>query len=171
MRKNAPPTGETFFGGGGWIRTTEANATDLQSAPFGHSGTPPDMKLWSWWTDSNPRPADYKSAALPAELHQRIKSAVQQQVSFYQRTYTLSSPILKIEKIFLKGRKECSYTAQSQRNSLLLPLRDVQQAPPAAYCPCCGGEQYRWDRMVWREGRSICAECAAREEEEEARES
>ena len=30
---------------------------------------------WSWWTDSNPRPADYKSAALPAELHQRFRSA------------------------------------------------------------------------------------------------
>ena len=29
------------FGGGGWIRTFEAIATDLQSAPFGHSGTPP----------------------------------------------------------------------------------------------------------------------------------
>ena len=29
-------------------------------------------KKWSWQTDSNPRPADYKSAALPAELHQRI---------------------------------------------------------------------------------------------------
>ena len=28
-------------------------------------------KKWSWWTDSNPRPADYKSAALPTELHQR----------------------------------------------------------------------------------------------------
>ena len=27
---------------------------------------------WSWWTDLNPRPADYKSAALPTELHQRI---------------------------------------------------------------------------------------------------
>jgi hypothetical protein len=26
--------------------------------------------MWSWWTDLNPRPADYKSAALPAELHQ-----------------------------------------------------------------------------------------------------
>ena len=25
--------------------------------------------LMSQWTDSNPRPADYKSAALPAELH------------------------------------------------------------------------------------------------------
>ena len=28
-------------GGGGWIRTTEAFASDLQSDPFGHSGTPP----------------------------------------------------------------------------------------------------------------------------------
>ena len=30
------------------------------------------MKFWSWWTDSNPRPANYKSAALPTELHQRM---------------------------------------------------------------------------------------------------
>ena len=30
------------------------------------------MKFWSWWTDSNPRPADYKSAALPTELHQHV---------------------------------------------------------------------------------------------------
>ena len=28
-------------------------------------------RKWSWWTDSNPRPADYKSAALPTELHQQ----------------------------------------------------------------------------------------------------
>ena len=27
-------------------------------------------RRWSWWTDLNPRPADYKSAALPTELHQ-----------------------------------------------------------------------------------------------------
>ena len=33
------------------------------------------MQLWSWWTDSNPRPADYKSAALPAELHQQFPTA------------------------------------------------------------------------------------------------
>ena len=52
---------------------SKAKPADLQSVPFGHLGTPPyeigDGK-WSWWTDSNPRPADYKSAALPAELHQ-----------------------------------------------------------------------------------------------------
>ena len=53
------------------------------------------MKLWSWWTDSNPRPADYKSAALPAELHQQLKSAVQQQVLFYQKVYTLSTTFFK----------------------------------------------------------------------------
>lgn len=29
-------------GGGGRIRTIEAFAADLQSAPFGHSGTPPN---------------------------------------------------------------------------------------------------------------------------------
>ncbi len=32
--------------------------------------------IWSWWTDLNPRPADYKSAALPTELHQRIVAIV-----------------------------------------------------------------------------------------------
>ena len=34
------------------------------------------MQLWSWWTDSNPRPADYKSAALPTELHQRVRCSL-----------------------------------------------------------------------------------------------
>ena len=32
-------------GGGEWIRTIEAEATDLQSAPFDHSGTPPYFVL------------------------------------------------------------------------------------------------------------------------------
>src|SRR5665811_1647065 len=78
-------------------------ATDLQSVPFGHSGTPPscnrhagETKIGrsscrgclgnrfqplfflfslfsgppSWRRDSNPPPADYKSAALPVELRQ-----------------------------------------------------------------------------------------------------
>ncbi len=40
---------------------------DLQSAPFGHSGNSPTFlktSAQSRWRDSNPRPADYKSAAL-----------------------------------------------------------------------------------------------------------
>ena len=54
---------------------SKSSTSDLQSDPFGHSGTYPykNNKNKSWWTDSNPRPADYKSAALPTELHQQIK--------------------------------------------------------------------------------------------------
>ena len=64
-----------FAGGRRWIRTIEAMTQQIYSLPplatreFSH------MK-WSWWTDLNPRPADYKSAALPTELHQRIATIV-----------------------------------------------------------------------------------------------
>ena len=60
-------------------------ATDLQSVPFDRSGTRPgdyvnvEVRLWltqlrleSWRRDLNPQPADYKSAALPVELRQRL---------------------------------------------------------------------------------------------------
>ena len=53
------------------------------------------VKLWSWWTDSNPRPADYKSAALPAELHQHLNARI-----IYHKSSVESSPkSKKIEKI------------------------------------------------------------------------
>ena len=50
----------------GGFEAPKSETTDLQSAPFGHSGIPPYKRaaasgFWSWWTDSNPRPADYKS--------------------------------------------------------------------------------------------------------------
>jgi hypothetical protein len=60
---------------------------DLQSAPFGHLGTPPhallrlSSRVWlaksSFHSsrgrrgDSNPGPTDYKSVALPPELHRQ----------------------------------------------------------------------------------------------------
>ena len=63
---------------GDGFEPSKAQLTDLQSAPFGHSGIPRRMlvfsaikpirlqaMLWSWWRESNPQPADYKSAALP----------------------------------------------------------------------------------------------------------
>ena len=54
---------------------SKAEPTDLQSAPFDRSGISPHNHSWSWLTDSNPRPADYKSAALPTELSQPMKAA------------------------------------------------------------------------------------------------
>ena len=53
---------------------TKAEPADLQSAPFSHSGTHP--YLWSWREDLNPQPADYKSAALPIELHQHALTTI-----------------------------------------------------------------------------------------------
>ena len=58
---------------GDGFEPSKSSTTDLQSAPFGHSGTPPQKlfkkKKWSRLWDSNPQPADYKSAALPIELN------------------------------------------------------------------------------------------------------
>ena len=60
--------------------------------PLGNS---PIFNKWSWWTDSNPRPADYKSAALPAELHQHLNARI-----IYHKSSVESSPkSKKIEKI------------------------------------------------------------------------
>jgi|688.fasta_scaffold41910_7 hypothetical protein len=44
---------------------------DLQSASFSHSDNYPHKKK-SRLSDSNQRPADYKSAALPAELKRQL---------------------------------------------------------------------------------------------------
>ena len=63
-----------LLGGGRWIRTTEGIASRFTVCPLWPLGNSPIFKsaVWSWWTDSNPRPADYKSAALPTELHQHL---------------------------------------------------------------------------------------------------
>src|SRR5206468_9950359 len=45
-------------------------AADLQSAAINRSATCPLFDATSWRRDLNPRPADYKSAALPTELRQ-----------------------------------------------------------------------------------------------------
>ena len=44
--------------------------------------------FWSWWTDLNPRPADYKSAALPTELHQRFRCFTRDFVLFLYLSLT-----------------------------------------------------------------------------------
>src|SRR3990167_5898885 len=63
---------------GAGFEPAKAEPSDLQSDPFGRSGTPPKNVSrrrnpnWSWREESNPRPADYKSAALPTELRQHV---------------------------------------------------------------------------------------------------
>ncbi len=76
---------------GGGFEPPKAEPSDLQSDPFGRSGTPPKRPTivftapplvnrrnslfsrmgWSWREELNPRPTDYKSVALPTELRQQ----------------------------------------------------------------------------------------------------
>ncbi len=56
-------------GGGGQIRTAEPEGADLQSAAFSLFATPPNICRRK---ESNPRPTDYKSVALPTELHRQM---------------------------------------------------------------------------------------------------
>ena len=51
---------------------SKAEPSDLQSDPFGHSGTPP--RKWCRHQESNSGPTDYKSVALPTELCRRVIS-------------------------------------------------------------------------------------------------
>ncbi len=80
------PLNRALYGGGGWIRTTEACASDLQSDPFGHSGTPPSRPLRKWCRhqESNSGPTDYKSVALPAELYRLNEVAHMLMIRFYR---------------------------------------------------------------------------------------
>ena len=43
--------------------------------PHQTQGPPPGLVRWSWRRDLNPRPADYKSAALPTELRQHRQNS------------------------------------------------------------------------------------------------
>ena len=58
---------------GAGFEPAKAEPSDLQSDPFDRSGTPPRIfsKKWCRQRESNSRPTDYKSVALPAELCRR----------------------------------------------------------------------------------------------------
>jgi hypothetical protein len=55
-------------GGGGRIRTSEGFADRFTVCSLWPLGNPTIWLHWSQRRDSNPRPTDYKSVALPAEL-------------------------------------------------------------------------------------------------------
>ena len=55
---------------GGRFELPNPEGADLQSAAFSHFATPP--KKWCRREDLNPQPTDYKSVALPVELHRQM---------------------------------------------------------------------------------------------------
>ena len=100
------------------------DATDLQSAPFGHSGTLPYSNKWSWWTDSNPRPADYKSAALPAELHQHLTSEPYYNRGFpecQQKSSTIAEKFIALKLCNLTFGSSGAFRAPARNALLAIP--------------------------------------------------
>ena len=119
-------------GGGRRIRTFEAYAAELQSAPFDRSGIPPFSHLlsvrsllnntnslrWCRHTDSNCGPTDYKSVALPTELCRRCvenfteflpvrkpkSNRLMQGIAFLQSLYAVFG-ILPMRKLHRRFRK------------------------------------------------------------------
>ena len=90
------------FGGRGWIRTTEVTDDRFTVCSLWPLGNSPIFKYaWSWWTDSNPRPADYKSAALPTELHQRTQRSITlSQTKVFVNTFLRYFLIFAFESLF-----------------------------------------------------------------------
>ena len=79
----------TQVGGRWWIRTTEVIDDRFTVCSLWPLGKPSIFNYqldWSWWTDLNPRPADYKSAALPTELHQHFRRSCLSQRLVYNTT-------------------------------------------------------------------------------------
>ena len=131
---------------------SKAKPADLQSVPFGHLGTPPYSvyreERWSWWTDSNPRPADYKSAALPAELHQHRSFPVRNDDYYNSRRGACQQFSEKNQK---NDRKDETPTAGWERGT----ARELA-------CALCAGELYPGDPYFELDGRVVCEDCLAR---------
>ena len=143
-RRPLGSSGSALVGEGGF-EPPKSLTTDLQSAPFGHSGILPYLiellvKKWSWWTDSNPRPADYKSAALPAELYQHLSN---EQVVYYQTSIRLSTGNFKKGGILL-------YAGKRHHDSV------------HAVCSLCAQDIYAGETLWYRNGVTVCADCFPR---------
>ena len=96
------------FGGRWWIRTTEVIDDRFTVCSLWPLGKPSIFNYqldWSWWTDLNPRPADYKSAALPTELHQRAASFFIRRIS--QRLVYITTVFCVCQHFFQNKQKNC----------------------------------------------------------------
>ena len=111
---------QTQSGGRGWIRTTEVTDNRFTVCPLWPLGNSPIFNFyqvqWSWWTDSNPRPADYKSAALPTELHQHV---VETACSLQQTSNPMSIVRTKLFMVEATGLEPAASWSQTKHSTKL----------------------------------------------------
>lgn len=100
----------------------------------------PTDSVWSWKSDLNRRPTDYKSVALPAELYQHLSN---EQVVYYQTSIRLSTGNLKKGGILL-------YAGKRHHDSV------------HAVCSLCAQDIYAGETLWYRNGVTVCADCFPR---------
>ena len=114
----------------GGFEPPKAAPADLQSAPFDRSGTSPRLflgpqlrgpshkitttqsqNIWSWRWESNPQPADYKSAALPLSYASES--------DHYKLIYTKNQgKIYKLSFFFGGGTLSTKFNGSASRRGL-----------------------------------------------------
>ena len=134
-------------GGGRWIRTTEGIASRFTVCPLWPLGNSPifSCAVWSWWTDSNPRPADYKSAALPTELHQHLTGIARVSVKYLtpERFVIIADKASFVKRYFSVFEKNLSIPGCSREEFT------VHSFPPAALPYTLPGGSFHCTRAAY----------------------
>ena len=150
-RKKVVPTARPFFlVGAGGFEPPKSSTTDLQSAPFGHSGTLPYAVLEAVGMERGGAGRRTRTPDLLITnqlLYQLSYTSTISDESYNSRLSLICQPKnLFLEEFFL-------HTVHKRH-------RDLQRSAPAAECALCGGGLYPGETCwrIW--GRVLCGECA-----------
>ena len=123
-----------YFCGERRIRTFEGFSRQIYSLiPLTAWVSPPG---WSWQWDSNPQPADYKSAALPTELHSQILWAKKDSNLRRHTSADLQSAAIDRSAISPTGFITLLKNVSHRRDSTPRPTDYKSVALPAELHPC-----------------------------------
>ena len=147
--KNAPPSGETFLVEEGGFEPPKRIATDLQSAPFGHSGTPPYELVGAGGRTRTPD--RLITNQLLYQLSYTSRPARPQRMLFYQGEEDLSRERTKFLKNFWRRNgypatgvdRPAAGCAAGTAGRVVPPLRRGAVWPGAGALPALPGGAYR----------------------------
>ena len=150
IRKTATPDGVTvFLVGAGGFEPPKSSTTDLQSAPFGHSGTLPCSLVLLKEGGAGRR------TRTPDLL---ITNQLLYQLSY---TSTISSEVYVTRNVPICQPLNLFFWRFFILRIVRKRWRDLQRAWPAGLCPRCGMELYPGDLDWVLGGRRLCGACAA----------
>ena len=133
----------------GGFEPPKSSTTDLQSAPFGHSGTPPYL--------------------IGAGGRTRTPDLLITNQLLYQLSYTSESRVSFTTMLTIPdvSRNVNTFFEKMQKifpRPYFYPFRDIQQDGPVFFCAHCGQEQYWYDPPA-EDG--LCPICREKEQEGE----